>query len=327
MVDLAGQVAALDAELGPLQTAHDAVYRLVAQFEAENKHKNLKRPTVAKPRDSAPQVPPDSDDPPLIHHSYFDDSIRHFFHDLVAATGDAPTSTHNQETVLKHIDLRMRGAHHALEELVWRLGGVTAFPINDRLYDNTANALMGLRFDVLAHATGKFLQPHYIILRRREDKDGRLRWLVFRYTTPAYVPLSSFTHLLDQDRLADFVDLVRACLVRIQYKHDKWHAVGNLTYGDVFGADLGLQSTKLASVSTDLECARVSVELRNLRDQVHLIEIQCGEVAIQTVSCKLAHATPNQNLFAETSLANCNITHLASTFIALARYMRQHELL
>lgn len=341
LLDLSAQIAALDVQLAPLQAAHDAVFRRVAQFEAENKHKNLTRPVVPKHHNALSHQNTllhhnvaIADDPPLIHFSYFDDSIRHYFQNG-SLPSEPAVGRPAPEKVLDHIDVKTRGAQNALEELVWRLGGVSAFPINDRLYDNTNDALLGLRFDILSHVSLRFVQPHYIILRRRADKSIELKWLVFRYTTPPYVPLASFSHLLKVDRLHDFAHLVRSCLVRTQYKHDKFEAVAQLTYREVLGVETEFPDsvgteTKLVTVEKDLECRRVSLHIENhsgVRKQVHTIELECGHSSIDKVKCKLAEGSTEQNIYVETSLANCGFTSLASSLKTLAKYLRNQGLL
>lgn len=315
---LAAEIQRLDAEIMPLQVAHDDLYKKVAQFEADNKHKHLTKPLAPR------RVSPHPDEPPLIYYEYFDDSIRHYF------SQDAPPEplAPSVQNVLHQVDTRLSGAQNALLELVWRLGGVSAFPINNRLYDDSTDALLGLRFDILSHRTLRYLQPHYIILRRRADKSDNSFWLVFRYTTPVYVPLAKYALFLAEDRLWHFVDLVRAYLVKTQYKHDKFDALAAITYADVFG--LGLQRL-ISAMEKDLECRRIVLRIDsnsindNGRKQLHVIELVCGVAAIEKVTCRFGEQ--NQRLHIETELASCGLTNLERGFGVVAKYMRQHDLL
>lgn len=320
--DLTAEIALLEAQLAPLQSSHDALYRKVTRFENENKHKNLAKPLLPK----IPQPP--SDDPPLVHFSYFDDSIHHYF--APDGSGTTVDSKSGDEKVLHHIDAKTSGAKFALQELTWRLGGISAFPINNRLYDDSSDALLGVRFDILSHFTHQFVLPHYIILRRRQHKSSadELKWLVFRYTTPSYLPLATFTHFLLEDNLYDFVQSVRECLVYTQYKHDKFLLVSGMTYGDVFGD--GSTSKLVSSIEKDLECRRVVLHFENhsaTTKQLHTVELDCGGSAIQKVNCNLAGGSPGDNLFVESLLANCSFSKITSSLGIVARYLRNHGLL
>lgn len=320
--EVSAEISLLEAQVAPLQGSHDALYRKVAQFELDNKHKNLAKPQLPK----LPNGP--SDDPPLIHFSYFDDSILHYF----APAGSGPTvdASGGDKKVLQNIDAKTRGATFALQELMWRLGGVSGFPINNRLYDDSSDALLGLRFDILSHASHRFVLPHYIILRRRQHKSqsGDLKWLVFRSTTPTYVPLAAFSHLLLEDKLYDFVHRVRECLVYTQYKHDKFLGLADMTYGDVFGD--GSVIKLVSSIEKDLECRRVLLHMYNhsvTTKQSHIIKLQCGDSEIEKVDCNLMGGSVDDTLFVELQLGNCDLVKLNSCFKTIARYLRDHGLL
>lgn len=321
LAELSAEISQIESQLGPLQTTHDALFRKVAQFELENKHKNLAKPQLPK----LPQPP--SEDPHLIHFSYFDDSIQHFF--APAGSGPVVNVDARDEKVLHHIDIKTRNAESALQELLWRLGGVSAFPINNRLYDDSSDALLGLRFDVLSHTLLLFLLPHYIILRRREDKSAsNLKWLVFRYTTPPYVPLAAFSHLLLENNLHDFVHCVRECLVYTQYKHDKFQLVAEMTYHDIFGDNSSVKF--ISSVEKDLECNRVLLQLVNHSSeskQLHSIELQCGESEIRKVNCQLVGGSTEDNLYVESLLSTSEFSNFSSSLKSLATYLRNHALL
>lgn len=323
MVDLANQIAALDSQVASLQQNHDSVFRTVAQFEADNKHKNLTRPLLPKPLQQN-----SGDDPPLIHFSYFDDLINHYFHKQSSSQDLAPP-TH--EKVLGAISTRLQGANSALQELVWRLGGVSAFPINNTLYDDSADALLGIRFDVVSRLANKYVLPHYIILRRREDKLAVHKWLVFRYTTPPYVPLGSYSHYLDDDNLFEFADSVRACLVRTQYKHDKFDKLAQKKLADIFGPQNDPHDSLLlfSAVEKDLECRRVALHINAKMGRLKhsSIELECGLTSIEKVHCVLEGASKEELMFSELQLTGCNFNNLESSFVSLAKYLRSHNLL
>lgn len=309
---LADEISSLENEVATLQQSHDSVFRTVAQFEADNKHKNLTKLPLPKPQLL-------SEDPPLIHFSYFDDLINQYFQNTDKTEEVSPA----QENVLGEIGQKYQGANLALRELVWRLGGVLAFPINNRLYDELSDALMGIRFDVLSHVSRKFVLPHYIILRRREDKLALTKWLVFRYTTPQYVPLDRFSHHLEKDDLCAFAENVREILVKTQYKHDKLEKVGKIKELEVFDASGDASGDGLlVGVEKDLECRRVLLSLKEVT-----VELECGLSEIENVHCKIERATNEQLLFAEMQLKGCNFNNLQSQLLSLAKYLRSHNLI
>lgn len=327
--DLESQIAALTDELRPLQADHDALYKQVARFEADNKHKNLSRPPAPKP----PTFDPDDDVPPLIHYSCFDDAIQAYFHDPEPADPEAQVDT---DAVLAAIDARARGSAHALHESILRCSGVTAFPIDDHLYDARDDALLGLRFDLLCHTTLRFLKPHYIILRQRhfhtKGEDTLSPWHVFRYTTPAYVPLDRLSLLLGN--VDQFAREVRLYLVQTQYKHDKMEQVAAITLEDLLGKNSTLieSSTRtdttplsqpiVTRVEKDLECRSVSLHLPDA-----VIELACGLSLVEHASCTLSPANALAQLFISALLANADLTVLRSRFIHIFSYMRAHDLL
>lgn len=332
--DLESQIAALTEELRPLQADHDALFKQVARFEADNKHKNLSRPPVPK------RVVPDPDDdvPPLIHYSCFDEAIQAYFHDPEPAGPEAQLDT---DLVLAEIDARARGSDHALHESILRCSGVTAFPIDENLYDSRDDALLGLRFDLLCHTTLRFLKPHYIILRQRHLHDKAslelTPWHIFRYTTPAYVPLDRLSLLLGDLDL--FVQEVQLYLVHTQYKHDKMEQVAALTYADLPGTEKAESLATVDSATTtpteepparkivsnldkDLECRAVSLRINGT-----VIDLTCGLSLVEHASCTLSLPNPLARIFISALLANAEFSVLRTRFIHVFAYMRDHRLL
>lgn len=301
--------ATLAHQVADLQAHHDALFREVAQFEADNKHKNLAKPHW--PARPATRLPDDPDDaPPLIQSSYFDDSILRYFADRPAQ----PAKSHSPADMLLRIHLRAQASANALYESVLRLGGTTAFPINAALYDAQDDALLGLRFDVMSHASNTFLLPHYIILRTRSDAKGSLEqglWTVFRYTTPAYVPLDEYSVLLlQEDGLLRFVDKVRHCLVSIQYKHDKLDQIAQLTHN---GRKI------VASCDKDLLCTRVVLRLAGQAPVE--IELDCGISQINSASCSL----PKVHAFVLATLAGTPFVALNPKFAKVFAHLRTNN--
>ncbi|KAF5212038.1 Cenp-O kinetochore centromere component family protein [Clavispora lusitaniae] len=315
------EIAALSGELRPLQTEYDTLFKQVARFESDNR--NLSKP-------EKPPVPPpeDEDVPPLIQYSCFDDSIRSYFESMP----QKPEPSIDTEKLLVSIDCRTRGSAHALEESIWRSSGVTAFPIDDTLYDKRDDSLLGLRFDVMAHSTSRFLKPHYIILRRRQPQEkgvtGDNTWSVFRYTTPAYVPLDRLSHLLSsgENGLAQFVHEVRSYLTHVQYKHDKFDSVAKITYGQLPDATES-DDVVVTRLQKDLECRHVSIHIQNSRGESHQIELICGLSSVETAFCTLSPQDLEAQTLIGVMLANAELTSMTSRFIKTFSYMKEKSFL
>lgn len=311
ITSIKNDIVGLETELLPLQAEHDALFRQVAHFEAENKHKHLAKPSLPQKNDDH-----EDDAPALIHYSYFDDSIKQYFGDSAETQDPLPSRDD-----LFRIEEKAKGGHLALLESIHRFGGITAFPINDRLYDSLDDALLGLRFDVLAHTTKQYLKPHYIILRRRPTKDNlESHWLVFRYTTPAYVPLDKYSKHLDES-LQVFVEKVRACLISIQYKHDKIDSLEKLTFAQL---GRGSGAPIVSRLDKDLECRRVTITVK-APSRLLEIELTCGLSRVENALCRFS--SKQEQLYVEDVLTNCDFKKLQSTFLKVFQFMLEHSLI
>lgn len=312
---LKSEIAALRADIGLLQSDHDALYRKVASFEASNKHRNLQRL-----RPPSRHLPP-ADDPPLILDSYFDDSIKAYFASEATSVGQKPAQNAPSGDSLVAIQERTRQGAYALLESIHRFGGITAFPINDVLYDSSEDALLGLRFDVLSHSSNAFLPSHYVILRRILLKDQRTHWQVFRYTTPAYISLDACKHHLqdpDESRgLRKFCEHIRDALVATQFKHDTIKHICLLSYTD-FGLDTS-DAIPLALKEIDLQCRRIVLSLAKYSIELHLTS-----TAIESVSSTL----PEAAAFHLTALlTNATIDTLKTAFSSALIYRREENII
>lgn len=283
LVALENEIRSLQAEIEPLQSEYQSLLRQVAHYEAQNKIISVhSKPAVSK------EIPLDDheDAPPVIHDEIFDESIRKYFkeqpHESVPPVVAKPT-----QAILADIEQRTIGRGMLLVENVRRFGGVTAFPLNDHLYDSEDCTLLGLRFDLLSHACRKYREPYYIILRKKrcldDTENAQLPWLIFRYTTPAYVSLDELSSVLAQDDNEDslvyFAEAVRRRLVLVQHKHESFERLAEITYDCVF--DNG-DKRVIASVEKDPEgdCSLVLVDLKN-----HKIELICNETNVIDVKC------------------------------------------
>lgn len=318
--NLENEINVLKADISPLQIQHDSLLRQVTTFESSNNLRPLPRHNKARAGAGNNTNP---DDPPLIVDSYFDDSLRAYFAPAKASSSRQKNTQAPQSESLASIQERAIQGSYALLESLHRFGGITAFPINDKLYDSSEDALLGLRFDVLSQSTGAFLAPHYIILRRSRSKDNLTHWLVFRYTTPAYISLDSFKHhLLASDEaqgLQKFVECVRDSLVATQYRHDTIHDISNLLRAEI-GLEGDGEAKVFTAVDSDLQCRRVELKV----SEKVAFELLLGASSVELVNTTL----PNEaSLHVTALLVNASIESLKSAFSQSLSYLSHQKLI
>lgn len=322
LVALQNEIRSLQADIEPLETELQGLQRQVAQFETQNKIVSVHlKPTFPK---EVPIADDHEEAPPVIHDEYFDESIRKYFKERPLTT-QSRVAVKPTLTILANIEQRTVGRAVLLVENVRRFGGVTAFPLNDRLYDSEDCTLLGLRFDVLDHGTGRFREPCYIILRRKrylEDTvaDENLQWLIFRYTTPAYVSLDKLSKHLAQSAgetsLLCFAEAVRRRLVLVQYKHNLFDQLARLTHKDVFDDE---KSEPIALIEKNSDCSLVVIHLQN-----HKIELTCEEANVIDVKCISLplHETLIRSLIVYSEFAN-----LPQSFIGVCVHLRSNNII
>lgn len=274
-IDLQSEIEALESEIKFLSSDHDVLFKEVAAFEADNKHRNLSKPTINIKRQHRASLL-DYSDPPLITDSIFDASIASYFTD--AAESKLLQRPHS-DSLLLSIEARAANVENILYENVARFGGITAFAINGYLYNPDDDGLLGLRFDQMSHHTRKFTQSHYVILRRRilEHKSGSTQdpeWVVFRHTIPAYILLANIAERISSEaELQHFAARVREELVKVQYKGDKLDSL------DLESANL---KDAVVVIDRDLECRVVKIQLK-LGNMISELQLTCGPDVIDEV--------------------------------------------
>lgn len=274
--DLQAEIEAFENEIKILSLEHDALYKEVAAFEADNKHRNLSKPTINSKRQHRTTSHADYSDPPLITDSIFDASIAPYFKDAVDSNSDQRS---HSDSLLLSIGAKAANVENILYENVARFTGITAFAINGHLYNSVDDGLLGLRFDQMSHNTRKFTHSHYVILRRRilEHKDGHTQdpdWVVFRHTIPAYVLLANIAERISTEtELQNFAVRVREELVKVQYKVDKL---------DSFDRESANLKDFVVVINRDLECRVVKIQL-NIGNVNSELQLTCGSEIIDEV--------------------------------------------
>lgn len=286
LVKLQIEISSLTKDIDLIQAQHSALLSQVACYEAEHNVSIFPaRLLLTKPK----EIPAEAQDevPPVIHYNFFDESIQKYFRDTAKEDVSLDSLPKLTEKVLAPIITRTGNGKMLLIENISRFGGMSTFPINQHLYDTEDFCLLGLRFDVMDHTTKKYLHPYYILLRRKTYPgitlvESNLPWLVFRYTTPAYIALDKHSKLLVQEDiwagLEAFTRLVRLLLVVVQYKREEFTSVEKMTYASLFG-DRSL--APLAIVKKDAEFSEISL---NISDAMS-ITILCGDTEVTGVLC------------------------------------------
>ena len=207
-----------------------------------------------------------------VTHEFFDDQIA----PLLGVMAPESKANNENEAVFYHI----------LNEALYRLAGVTAFPITDDT--------VGIRFDNYNLRTKKFDIPHYMILRSiTDEKLATLKWVVYKSTVPEFVPVYQYARQLDGSRelIARFAGLVRQYLVRWHYNKEKFHRVCRALH---------------IGVTIDLAGAEVKLGRK--------CRLLCSNTTIEVVECD--HQEVVQ------ALSNTLIEDLGKNLRGVARYLR-----
>ncbi|KAG7851291.1 hypothetical protein KL941_000960 [Ogataea angusta] len=163
-------------------------------------------------------------DEELAHHQYFDELIQNLMtegirqveidkclrNDAKRQKRESATKRSNDE----YDELRERLEPAIRLENAYRLGGLTAFPVNDP-QAGESDRFLGIRFDIFDPYSFKYTSPHYVILRKDPKND---LWEVFKTTIPNYVPLGTLAYEHLNDDMIRFAGHVRRHLVQLQLK-------------------------------------------------------------------------------------------------------------
>lgn len=158
--------------------------------------------------------PLEDDGPPIVQHSYFHDSISKYFKigqdfepQLINTVDIDHLSLGAVQSARKIIALK----ENVLYENLYRMGGLTAFPLNDK-------TCLGLRFDRVDGRTGSFMPPNYVILRKEPVivKDVETtKWKVYKHTiSQPLVNNCSGEEGLDDNQIEPFAQRIYVALTR-----------------------------------------------------------------------------------------------------------------
>ncbi|CAI5760573.1 unnamed protein product [Candida verbasci] len=278
--------------------------------------------------------------PHIIRHNYFDSSIQQYF-DTNIDEPEVPREKPNYSNFnsIDKLDLR----ENILYENIFRMIGITAFPINKRDLPNGTNEdiidpnllpqnrnvasisdeLLGIRFDIYSSHSKTFKTPHYIILRKIMNKDFTLNkyYSIYKDTIPLYIHLKDHEDVLQNnkhseiDNLSKFTYLVYEKLIKVQYKFDKFDSL--MQFNKIKG-----NNVLITSINKDLVCERVTINLQfkngNKRKNSRFkeeIELMCSFDSIEVVKfINFNDEFKDRLILSRTILQNSKITDLNKNF-------------
>lgn len=268
----------------------------------------------------------------VAHHSHFDESIRHYFDRSENIYYDEKEEVSETIAVLgKELE---ELNYNILYENLFRLGGITAFPLNKQILAD--EELLGLRIDLFSVSSRKYLTPHYVILRKvpRESKlagqnADSSKWMVYRHTLPVFVPIEEYSKVLDLEdskaAVSDFARKVRSNLLHLNYKHDKFETLRSFRFSD-FGLDTN--ETLVSKLEKDLQCSHVKIVF-SLYLRGHLeLELVCNLWAIETaiLSSSTNELNEADKFACESILRNSSLTDLLKSFRKLSELLLRKQL-
>ncbi|KAG7660848.1 MCM21 [[Candida] subhashii] len=225
------------------------------------------------------------DIPELIKHSHFDSSISSYFESSTNVSSIIPQQQ-QQNTPINIIQQEIELRENILYENIFRMTGITAFPLNKHLQKEQ---LMGLRFDIYSTTTKTYSSPHYVILKKLNSFDYKLQipkrnWIIYRDTLPKYIPLKEYSNLLDEstESIHLFVEQIRQFIHKTQYKHDKFDQLKSLTRNN-FGLKLRSNLPMVHKINRDLQCQRIKLIIKHKSSILLEFELLCSIDLIETV--------------------------------------------
>ncbi|QPG73018.1 hypothetical protein FOA43_000322 [Brettanomyces nanus] len=254
----------MKAEISLLQTEID---QLSERYERLQKESNK-----ANKDATAPEQLPIEEHPDLTNHQYFEELING-----IMIKGITEQERLDKEKLEGHYKRRKLAReknvkdYEALKsqfldkvqlESCYRLGGITAFPVNDPSADDE-DRFLGIRFDTYDVYSGKYTTPHYIILKKRVKTND---WYVFKTTVPNFIPVNALSTQFLNTEMFKFVSEIRRHLILLQVKKS------------VFGV-LSLKLQTPSRLDSDLSFTKVNINVQN-KFEIVLI---CGEKSISSV--------------------------------------------
>lgn len=301
-------VEELDNEIAAVEDDINALFKEVESLEAEkidleNKLEELRKGNKETEDERHENKVNGIDRPSMMACRYFDESLKQYFEkeiDLRTANtpDDAAIKKRKLEHATKEVGQKTKEMvfleDKILNENIHRLGGITAFPVNQFLF-TPDDEILGIRFDVYSYFKKSFVTPYYAILTKMSQvtkgSSTSRRWVVKSHTLPLYVPVEDYCEEIvhSQDDFLTFAQRVRRDLLRIQHRHDKIDSLLKLKYKH-FGNEASKRKDRsiISRIEKDIQCRRVSIlfPFRGEKKGNRItLNITCGDETINEATC------------------------------------------
>lgn len=328
------------------QQLQEEIEALVLEQQKQAQDKTKESPVPSGPDDMDIEIPE------IIKHNYFDPSIQKYFQQSTSPSNQLSlpenTTTKIASSQLKPInDLELK--ENVLYENIFRMFGITAFPINQYLFKNNDDPneqILGLRFDLYSNFTKCFQQPHYCILRKLpfEKNDSIFyNWIVYKHTLPSYIPVDEYSKILNENdnendngnqnnSLFKFAESIQLTLTKTQYKLDKFNQLLRFNKNQ-FGLDK--DEAIFINLDCDLLGQRILLNLsHNSKTQIKKtqmmgVELICSNDLIEVIHFNnfpdIIHS--NQLLICQTILQNSKINDLIKNFRKVIQILVKYKVI
>lgn len=194
--------------------------------------------------------------PEPIRHEFFDESVSKYFQ---IPPRSKPSSADEVQSMTQNV----------LLENVYRMFGITAFPVKDPSRPNSGE-LLGVRIEIFNERGLKFDTPHYIIL---EQDVKTTKWRILNHTIPAFVQLRSLAKSYDDLTNSELLKFIR----RVRFILD-------LTSQKLQVMELVRQKFKrnISQLQTDVAVTHVKFHL-SIDDTEADISMRCGLKEVDSI--------------------------------------------
>ncbi|EGV63104.1 minichromosome maintenance protein [Yamadazyma tenuis] len=280
------EIEGLEAELQREKEESKQLNKLV-----ETERVSLQRLKNLEKRKKRPQDQYDENVPPIVQHTYFDESVSDYFNvgkdfepRIVKRIDINDLTLESAQSARKIIALK----ENILYENLYRLGGLTAFPLND-------NSCLGLRFDRFDSFNKRFLSPNYVILRREtidsKTKGSVEKWKVFKHTLQQDM-VNNMVHGIDPEgfndkEIAVFAHAIHASLSRALFVSDLMHKLHNMSFADLKSPRASVYGNIKVFDEISADDAMSHINLQFNKDIRHKLQLVIAEGQIKEVSFQL----------------------------------------
>ncbi|ODV87220.1 hypothetical protein CANARDRAFT_26641 [[Candida] arabinofermentans NRRL YB-2248] len=268
----------------------------------------------AKPAESVDYIPE------IAHHEYFDELINNLMVSSLNVLEKEETLKEEntalekenkvKESTNKWNQLILQHGEKIQTENIYRLAGITTFPVNNpnktEVEDTDGDdRFLGIRFDVFDKSLAKFSTPHYVILKKLVKNDN---WFVFKTTIPRFVPLNILAAEYLNFDLFMFSKQVRKHLVQLQLKKSTF-------------LDIQSRLKSPSRMEYDIEFSKVNIKVLNRFEMILICDLFKVTNVIVVGDLMIDAEGANRNVSikdaAEVLFRGCEIRGLKDSFFKI----------